>query len=622
MRNTVPAIVIALVFAALSGEASAATPPQVNFRIVSQHTSIDIAKDGSYTRTFSRVVQPLTLSGVEQVAQVKITYPANFARVKILAAYTETPEHKRINVAPSAIFTQSTSSALQAPFLSNGTIKNLIFPAVTPGSTVHLEYVEHFKRAYLPGIYAASVTLAPYVPAKSVTISVTAPRSMPLYFHSRGAWVEHRRAGDGTQTESATGSWSHVDFPPENTVDVTQYAPMAVIGTAADWKAVARAYDRLAAPSEALTPAISKAARRAAAGAHGRRAVAHVYHWMQQHIQAVSVDYREAGYRPPKAANTLARGIGDSNASVALLCSMLRARGIRAVPALISTSDRYVPYPGADPFAFEHVLAYVPAYHLYLDTSQRYAGIGALPLMDAGKPVLMTGGTDVLARTPAPARKRVQYREVQWMKLDSKGMIRGRSRITASGWRALGLRENVLGGRSGERLQRFVESDYYQGGHTGPMRVTAITHRYRLDDPVSMRLRWRDSDAAIAGRRMALVLPTPGNISGVMAPFVSQARRHYPSMLEPEDIEEVVHLHLPNGMKPVDLPRDRQLVTPFGSYRVSYHYANGRLDEKRRLRLTRFVVGPQQYPKLHSLALMAVSTARRGLLLERTSNRG
>lgn len=618
MRRNALAAAVALAGAMAPLAVGATTPPpQPSYQILGQKVALDIAKGGSYTKTVSRVLQPLTLAGVEEISQVQITYPANFASVKILEAYTETPTHKRIDVTPAAIFTQSTDSALRAPFLSDGTIKNLIFPAVTPGSTVHLKYVEHFDRAYMPGIYAVSATLAPYVLARSVTLSVTAPKSMPLYFHARGNWIEHRSDGPHDTTLRATGKWLYVNFPPQKTAAVTQYAPMAVIGTARDWKAVARAYEQLAISSLQPTPAIREAAAKAAGGAHGEAAVAAIYHWMQQHIQAVNVDYREAGYQPPRATSTLARGIGDSNASVALLCSMLRAKGIDAIPALISTSARYVAYPGADPFAFEHVLAYVPAYHLYLDTSQRYAGINALPLMDAGKPVLLTSRKGGLVRTPGPARKRVQYHVAQTMTLNSNGVIDGTTRITSAGWHAILTREYVLNDRIGDRLQRFMQNGYYAGGRTGAVQVDEIDNRDDLDKPLSVTLHWRDSDAAIPGKQVALVVPTPGTISNALSPYISQATRKYPSVLRPETIDEVARLRLPIGMRPADLPKDQHLDTPSGSYSVSYHFANGTLVEERRLHLKQFVVDSQQYPKLHELALMAVGAARKGILLRR-----
>ncbi|MGN8200426.1 DUF3857 domain-containing protein [Salinisphaera sp. RV14] len=596
-----------------------ATSPQVNYRIIKQHVALKIAKDGSYTKTVSRVIQPLTLSGVEHVSQMQISYPANFAAVKILKAYTQTAGGKHINVASSAIFTQSTPSALHAPFLSDGTIKNVVFPSVAPGATIHLKYVEHFKHAYLPGVYAVAAKLAPNVPVKSASVSVTAPKSMALHIHARGTWSKHRHQDNGTTTLSAESSWSHVDFPPEDTAALTQYAPMVVIGTATDWKDVAQAYDRLTAKSRHLTPAIRQTAARAANGAHGQQAVSHIYRWLQKHVQVVNVDYHEAGYQAPSAASTLARGMGDSNASANLLCSLLQAEGIKAEPALISTAHRFVAYPGADAFAFNHVLVYVPKYHLYLDTSERYAGINALPLKDAGRPVLLAGPADTLTHTPAPARGDVEYREVQNMTLNTAGVIRSDSRVTASGWGGIALRKHWLGDKSGARLQSAVQTGYYGSGHTGTIKITDISHRYDLNRPVSLHMHWRNNDAVMPGQRMALVLPTPGRIAREMSSFIGQKTRHYPSVLKPGTIVDVVHLHLPAGMHPVGLPKNETFKAPFGRYHVSYHYANGTLDVTRRLQLTRFIVTPKNYPKLHQLAQMAVNASRKGFLLEQSS---
>lgn len=593
--------------------------PQVNYKIVKQNVALNIAKDGSYSKTVSRVIRPLTRSGVEQVSQMQIKYPANFAAVKILKAYTQTAGGKHINVASSAIFTQSTSSALHAPFLSDGQVKNVVFPSVSPGSTIHLKYVEHFKHAYLPGEYSASVKLAPNVPVKSVKVSVTAPDSMSLHMHARGSWSKHKHHRHGTTTLSAASSWSNVQFPPQGTAALSQYAPMVVIGTAADWKAVAGAYHRLTAKKRQLTPALRQTAAKAADGAHGKQAVSRIYHWVQKNVQAVTVDYREAGYQPPSAASTLARGMGDSNASANLLCSLLQAEGIKAKPALISTAQRFVPYPGADAFAFNHVLVYVPKYHLYLDTSERYSGIGALPLKDAGRPVLVAGSADTLTQTPAPARGSVEYREVQNMTLNKAGVIRSNSRVTASGWGGIALRKNWLADKSGARLSNSVQRRYYSSGQTGTIKIRNISHRHELNHPVSLLLRWRNNDAVIPGKRMALVLPTPGRIANEMSSFVSQATRHHPSVLKPGTIEDVVHLHLPPDMHPIDLPKDETFKAPFGSYHVKYHYANGTLDVTRRLQLSRFIVTSNDYPKLHQMALMAVNASRKGFLLKQSS---
>ena len=616
LNKTAIAAAMTLACAVLAVQADAAPPlPQVNSQILRQSIALHINPNGSYSETVSRVVQPLTISGVSSAAQVQIAYPANFATVKIVDAYTETVTHQRVNLVPSQIFDQSTPSALQAPFLSDGHIKNLIFPAVTPGATIHLKYVESFSRPYLPGVYALSEALAPEIPVQATDISITAPKSMHLHFQARGPWHETRQASADSDTLTASAASPSVDFPPMNTAAVSQYAPMAVVSTAADWTAIARAYDRLADASMAVTPDIRAAAQKAAAGAGGEVAVARIYHWMQQHVQAVGMDYTQAGFQPPAAQSTLARGMGDSNANVALLCALLRSQGIAAVPALMSQSARFVPYPGADPFAFSHFLAYVPAYHMFLDTSARYAGVEALPAADQGRPVLITGNHAQFTRTPGPAPGTVELREVQDLTLTPAGDIDGSSKITSAGWRAMLMREDVLGDRKGRRLEHFMQNGFYMGGKAGSMRVVSVSNREDLDKPVEMTLQWHDSDAAIPGKQMALLLPTPGTIAQTLLPFVSQATRKYPSVLQPVTIQQVMHLHLPAGMQPEQLPQNQNMSTSFGTYTVNYRYADGVLNVDKRLQLTQFVVSPQEYPELHKLALLAVSSERKAVVL-------
>ncbi len=607
--------VACLMLAAQAGAAPAA--PRVNYRILEQSIALHVSADGSYTETVARVVQPLTIAGVSAVGHVEITYPANFATIKILDAYTETVAHRRVNVMPSQILNQSTPTAVHAPFLSDGRVTSLLYSAVTPGAEVHLKYVEAFKRPYLPGVYAVSEVLAPQIPVQATDISVTAPSRMHLYLHARGTWHETRTREGDMRTLTASAAWHSVEFPPMNAAAIAQYAPMAVIGTARDWRAVARAYDRLAGDAASVTPQIRATARKVAGGAGGEVAVARIYHWMQQHVQSVNVDYRNAGLRPRSAQSTLSRSLGDSNANVTLLCALLRAQGIGAVPAMISPTARFLPYPGADPFAFNHFLAYVPAYHLFLDTSARYAGVAALPAEDQGRPVLITGPNPRFTRTPGPAPGLVEAREVQNLTLMTDGDIEGRSTITAAGWRATQVRQDVLSDRSGRRLQRFMQNNFYLSGKAGSMRVVAVRNRENLDKPVQIILRWHDSDAAIPGKQMALLLPTPGTIAGMLVPFTSQATRNVPSVLQPVTVEQSMRLRLPPGMTPEQLPRDRSMSAPFGDYRVSYRFADGVLDVQKHLRLTRFVVGTREYPELHELALIAVGSERKAVVLHR-----
>ncbi|EQD66207.1 hypothetical protein B1B_06218, partial [mine drainage metagenome] len=99
------------------------------------------------------------------------------------------------------------------------------------------------------------------------------------------------------------------------------------------------------------------------------------------------------------------------------------------------------------------------------------AGIAALPAEDQGRPVLITGPKPRFTRTPGPAPGLVEAREVQRLTLNANGDIDGRSTITAAGWRAMQVRQDVLSDRSGRRLQRFMQNNFYLSGKAGSMHV-------------------------------------------------------------------------------------------------------------------------------------------------------
>jgi hypothetical protein len=68
-------------------------------------------------------------------------------------------------------------------------------------------------------------------------------------------------------------------------------------------------------------------------------------------------------------------------------------------------------------------------------------------------------------------------------------------------------------------------------------------------------------------------------------------------------------------MTPEQLPNNQNMSTPFGRYTATYRFADGVLNVDKRLQLTQFVVSPQEYPELYKLALMAVSSTRKAVVL-------
>lgn len=596
--------------------ALAREPAQVNYQILLLRQEISVQKNGAFTDSIDRVIQPLTMAGVQSQSQIQIGYPANFAQVHILDAYTETPSGSKHPVPASAIYTQSSPDALSAPFLSDGRIQSVVFPAVAPGDTLHIRYTIHYDHGYLPGIHAISTVLAPNVPVKQAQIILHAPAAQKLYAAQQGsAWqLEPAQKDKIGSSQTFRSSLTKVSYPPLGSPALTQYAPLAVISTTNQWTAVARAYNQLAAPALQITPELQKAATQIAGGATGMDAVKAIYHWLQKNIHSVSINYVNAGFTPPAASSTLQRGVGDSNANAALLCALLAGVHVEAVPALISTSARFHPYPGVDPLAFGHFLVYLPAYDLFLDPTSRYAGIHSLPLEDAGRPVLITGKNPRMTQTPAPDLSLPLIAKNTRLTLSAAGQMRDQTTELRRGYAAQDIRSALIGSQ-GRLLMKGLRNGFYEQGDLGKLESIAFQNRDHLDQPLGIKTHTIKDGLFIPGQRMAMIMPTDTAMAKPLQAFTADAGRNTPSLIHPSYMESHISLRLPRGYHPAYLPKNVDMQTAVGSYAIHYALQGQILHIDQRLKLPEFVISAKDYPDLHRLALLSSSSTREGLLL-------
>lgn len=82
--------------------------------------------------------------------------------------------------------------------------------------------------------------------------------------------------------------------------------------------------------------------------------------YVQERIRYVAVELGKGSYQPRTAAETLANMYGDCKDKSHLMCAMLNAAGIEAVPAL-TNSTHLIQEELPNPFQFNHVIVAVPA---------------------------------------------------------------------------------------------------------------------------------------------------------------------------------------------------------------------------------------------------------------------
>lgn len=226
------------------------------------------------------------------------------------------------------------------------------------------------------------------------------PASMPLYADAVGF--------ESVKTSSAPGrkryQWRFVDGPNRrieaDSVSYLDYGKRLAVSTFADYPAFARAYHARAADKAKPNQAIAALARKVTAGIDQPRAKAlALSDWVRKNIRYVAVYVGAGGVVPHAASTVLDNRYGDCKDHAVLLEAMLSAVGIDSTPALINSANAYR-LPSAPTLGiFNHVITYIPAFDLYLDSTAADVAAGYLLNDELGKPVLLTK-TGKLGRTP------------------------------------------------------------------------------------------------------------------------------------------------------------------------------------------------------------------------------
>lgn len=207
---------------------------------------------------------------------------------------------------------------------------------------------------------------------------------------------------------------------------VTPNTPLVEFATGQSWNAVASAYARLvepqtvAAEAQAILPKDLPAERMAKI-----RAIVKVLH---HEVRYTGVEFGAAQLTPQRPSEVLQRHYGDCKDKATLLVSMLRAVGIQAELALLSTGPgREVDpaLPGIN--RFDHAIVYVPAdgagkEPLWIDATAEYYAVGSLPYADQGRNALLVSPqTTGLTKTPEPRPEDSVLIETRTYKLEEYG---------------------------------------------------------------------------------------------------------------------------------------------------------------------------------------------------------
>ena len=329
--------------------------------------------------------------------------------------------------------------------------------APVKGDDAETYSTEHERRAPLPGMAVGSIVeetesvdeKIPYfaggsiyrytfrwnVPVARSRLVVELPSSMPYkdqVHHDPGLAID-RTDTAGTRRIVYEG----VNLPARHDTDIdldtaTPTSPMVEFSTGASWSAIAGGYFALADPQTVLAEA--QPILPADLPADRMEKIRAIVKQLHHEVRYTGVEFGAAKLTPQRPSEVIQRHYGDCKDKANLLVAMLRAAGIPANLALLSTGpgrDVDPQLPGIN--QFDHAIVYVPAATtaahddplagpLWIDATAEYFAVGSLPYDDQGRNALIISPqTTQLTRTPDPRPEDSVLIETRTFKLAGLG---------------------------------------------------------------------------------------------------------------------------------------------------------------------------------------------------------
>ena len=259
------------------------------------------------------------------------------------------------------------------------------------------------------------------------------------------------------------------------------------ISTFQSWAEVGQWYGSLQQERVKPTPEIlAKAAELTKGASDDNAKIRAIYKYVSTEFHYIGIAFGIGRYQPHAAAEVLANQYGDCKDKQTLLSSLLDAVGIKAYPALISSSheiDPDVPSPGQ----FDHVIGMVlqPNGAVWLDTTPEVAPYAYLlsPLRGKQALVIPEDKPPTLTVTPAdPPSKASQTFKIE-AKLSDTGTLEGKVERTVQGDDSEVLLRMAFRRVPMPQWKDLIQQISYGSGFAGDVSEVTASSPEKTDEP-------------------------------------------------------------------------------------------------------------------------------------------
>ena len=517
--------------------------------------SYQVRRDGSYGFSLESSIRINTPGAAEDYGNRSIDYVSSQEEIRSIEAWTTTPEGERISVQASAIRDREEDNSGSASEFSDSRSKVIVYPKVMVGSVLSYKLESNVHTPPYPGEFQLASFLSERIPFRHKEIVITIPEHRKLYIEKKGVSGGLEKTVDGISHYRFFYTRDSA-FPVESdAVEPIHYADFLAVSTMPDMQALGRVSKSFFAPKAVVTDEIRSLALELTAKVRGagagveREKVRILYEWVARNIRYVSIALGNGRLAPNFASDILHNRYGDCKDHVVLLEALLSAVGIPSSPALINSERSYKFFEIGVHEPLDHVITYVPSLDLYLDSTDRFAVFGSLPVSDLDKPVVLIN-LDRLGRTPRMRAADHTATATVAMRILADGRVEGRTKA-----RSTGQFENMDRARyffdSAKPEDTVVKNWLFRFNESGAGHFTPTGDPQDLSQPFALQTRFvLDAVSNFPGRG-ALMVPvglSPGRIawSGIDKPA---ATVRYPTACRSRTFEEHFQIVFPENVR-------------------------------------------------------------------------
>jgi cellulose synthase operon protein C len=570
--------------------------------LVVDSTFVRVQRSGLSSRQHQLAVKVLNTRGLNAFRTYPITYSPDRQEVRILRA--------RITKADGTVVDGYSENERSINDASTGMYydvraKVLSFSALAAGDLLELEYrLDDTAQDNLLSDYWGDVdSIQSTYPKVRYQFLVEMPKERPLY------WNQAQLSGVSHQQEELQGGrtlyrWSAKSVskvvPEPAMPGWAEVATQLHVSTYQSWEQVGRYYwglvrDQLT-PNEELRRTVDEVLTRAGVDRKDELAVVHaIYNFVVTNTRYVALEFGIHGYKPYRVDRVLSRRFGDCKDKASLIHAMLKVAGVDSRLVLLRMRDLgALSGQPASLAAFNHAIAYVPKFDLYLDGTAEFHGASELPSADRVANVLVVepeGGSRFLTTPEARAEDNLTELNLQVaLQPDGSAGLSGGSR--AAGQSAPQYRRAY---QSPATRKSTLERAWAQTFPGLTVKEVKLSDPTRLDQAVAVDFQMQVPRYAEAspGALRFLAFGSPRSYVQSYAPLVE--RRYDLVMSTPWTNRFTLRYQLPAGYRIDQVPPAYEETTPFGRVRLVQRVEAGQLVADGELALTTARVKAEDY---------------------------